>query len=56
MKVVLILLLFILSIDTKVLDKVSLQLQWKHQFDFAGYYMAKEKDFYKDGALLVITN
>ena len=29
-------------------EKVSLQLQWKHQFQFAGYYMAKEKGFYKD--------
>ena len=28
--------------------KVSLQLQWKHQFQFAGYYIAKEKGFYKD--------
>jgi polar amino acid transport system substrate-binding protein len=30
------------------LEKVSLQLQWKHQFQFAGYYIAKEKGFYKD--------
>ncbi len=30
------------------LDKVSLQLQWKHQFEFAGFYMAKEKGFYKN--------
>ena len=29
-------------------QKVSLQLQWKHQFEFAGYYMAKEKGFYTD--------
>ena len=28
--------------------KVSLQLLWKHQFEFAGFYMAKEKGFYKD--------
>ncbi|MDC0933852.1 ABC transporter substrate-binding protein, partial [Arcobacteraceae bacterium] len=27
---------------------VTLQLQWKHQFQFAGYYMAKEKGFYDD--------
>ncbi len=25
------------------LKKVSLQLQWKHQFEFAGFYAAKEK-------------
>lgn len=31
------------------LDKeISLVLPWKHQFQFAGYYMAKEKGFYKE--------
>ncbi|QDF28390.1 diguanylate cyclase [Halarcobacter anaerophilus] len=30
------------------LKKVTLQLQWKHQFEFAGFYMAKEKGFYED--------
>jgi len=29
-------------------EKISLQLQWLDQFQFAGYYMAKEKGFYKD--------
>lgn len=29
-------------------QKVSLQLLWKHQFEFAGFYVAKEKGFYKD--------
>ena len=33
------------------LEKVSLQLQWKHQFEFAGFYAAKEKGFYKDAGL-----
>jgi len=28
--------------------KVSVQLLWKHQFEFAGFYMAKEKGYYKD--------
>lgn len=32
----------------KPLEKVSLQLQWLDQFQFAGYYMAKEKGFYAD--------
>ncbi len=32
-------------------EKVSLQLQWKHQFQFAGFYIAKEKGFYKDVGL-----
>ncbi len=33
------------------LDKVSLQLKWKHQFQFAGYYAALEKGFYRDAGL-----
>ena len=30
------------------LEKVSLQLHWKQQFEFAGYFIAKEKGFFKD--------
>ena len=37
--------------ETQKLEKVSLQLQWLDQFQFAGYYMAKEKGFYKDVGL-----
>ena len=33
------------------LKKVSIQLLWKHQFEFAAYYIAKEKGFYKDVGL-----
>ena len=36
------------------LEKVSLQLQWKHQFEFAGFYIAKEKGFYNDVGLDVV--
>lgn len=32
-------------------EKVSLQLLWKHQFQFAGYYMAIEKGFYAEEGL-----
>lgn len=32
----------------KPMQRVSLQLQWLDQFQFAGYYMAKEKGFYSD--------
>ena len=50
-----ILLLFILSsvvlAEEKNLEKITLQLQWKHQFEFAGFYMAKEKGFYEDVGL-----
>ncbi len=34
-----------------ILDKVSLKLKWKHQFQFAGYYAALEKGFYQDSGL-----
>ena len=30
------------------LKKVSIQLEWKHQFEFAGIYAAKQKGYYKD--------
>ena len=33
------------------LDKVTLQLHWYHQFQFAGYYMANEKGFYEDAGI-----
>ena len=32
----------------KPLKTIDLQLKWRHQFQFAGYYMAKEKGFYRD--------
>ena len=32
-------------------EQISIQLQWKHQFQFAGYYIAKEKGFYSDEGL-----
>ncbi|MEA3228633.1 MAG: ABC transporter substrate-binding protein [Campylobacterota bacterium] len=34
-------------------EKVSLQLLWKHQFEFAGFYIAKERGFYTDLGLEV---
>lgn len=32
-------------------SNVTLQLKWYHQFQFAGYYAAKEKGFYKEAGL-----
>ncbi len=32
----------------KANENLSLQLLWKNQFEFAGFYIAKEKGFYKD--------
>jgi len=31
--------------------KVTLELKWLHQFQFAGFYMAKEKGFYREAGL-----
>ncbi len=32
-------------------DTINVRLLWKHQFQFAGYYMAKEKGFYAEEGL-----
>lgn len=34
-------------------QKVKLQLKWKHQFQFAGYYAAIEKGYYRDAGMEV---
>jgi len=41
------------SAAAPALTKVTLQLKWKHQFQFAGYYMALEKGLYKEAGLEV---
>ena len=35
------------------LEHVTLQLKWKHQFQFAGYYAAIEKGYYRDAGFEV---
>jgi len=37
-------------------DQVTLQLKWKHQFQFSGYYAAIEQGFYRDAGLEVTFN
>ncbi|MFS2005039.1 PAS domain S-box protein [Duganella sp. CT11-25] len=32
-------------------EKVSLQLKWRHQFQFAGYYAAQDQGYYRDAGL-----
>ena len=32
-------------------ERVTLQLKWQHQFQFAGYYAALEKGYYRDNGL-----
>ncbi len=47
MKKYIILLFFIVFAYANNLKKVSVQLQWKNQFEYAGFYIAKEKGYYK---------
>ena len=42
-----------LSSNIFALEKVSLALEWKYQFQFAGYIAAKEKGFYRDAGFEV---
>ena len=44
-------LLLLLICNLFASERVSLQLKWKNSFQFAGFYMAKEKGFYKDVGL-----
>ena len=37
--------------EGKSLDRVTLQLKWNHAFQFAGYYAAKEKGYYREAGL-----
>lgn len=46
--------LLVLTSSLFALEKVSVQLKWHHQFQFAGYYAALEKGFYKAEGLDVI--
>ncbi len=50
--IILIIPLKVYSSDT-TLTQVKLQLKWKHQFQFAGYYAAIEKGYYKNVGLEV---
>ena len=40
--------LVVTTLFAQPLQKVSVQLNWKYQFEFAGYIVAKEKGYYKD--------
>lgn len=43
--------LCLFSLNARALEPVSLELRWFHQFQFAGYYAALEKGFYRDAGL-----
>ena len=48
-KLFLLVLIFTFSVWAK--ETVTLQLPWMHQFQFAGYYIAKEKGYYNQAGL-----
>jgi len=50
-KAILIFFIFITTLHSNQRDKVTLQLDWLHQFQFAGYYVAKENNYYKHNNL-----
>jgi diguanylate cyclase (GGDEF)-like protein/PAS domain S-box-containing protein len=38
---------------SSALEDITLQLKWRHQFQFAGYYAAQEQGYYRDEGLNV---
>ncbi len=51
MRLLSVLLLLSLTCGANAQEKVRLQLKWRHAFQFAGYYAALEKGYYKDAGL-----
>jgi two-component system sensor histidine kinase EvgS len=47
----LLLLNFAIANEPEQNEKITLQLHWKYQFEFAGFIAAKEKGFYRDEGL-----
>jgi ABC-type nitrate/sulfonate/bicarbonate transport system substrate-binding protein len=43
--------LLLMSLSSLANDKITLQLKWTHQFQFAGYYAAKAQGFYQKAGL-----
>ena len=43
--------LFVNTLHAKEFKQITLQASWFEQFQFAGYYMAKEKGFYNEAGL-----
>lgn len=48
---ILILLCCCLATSAMATEQVRLQLKWRHQFQFAGYYAAEEKGYYREAGL-----
>ncbi|MGE0738748.1 diguanylate cyclase [Sulfurimonas sp.] len=51
MKIALLAFLFTLSLFAQELERVTLQLDWKFQFENVGFIMAQEKGFYKEAGV-----
>ncbi len=51
MKYIFFIIILCTCLFSQKLEKIKLQLQWKHQFEFAGFYIAKEKGFYEEEGL-----
>jgi PAS domain S-box-containing protein len=50
-KIVLILMVLFYSVLSFSMEKIKVQFKWKHQFQFAGYYAAKENGYYKKNGM-----
>ncbi|MFC3913262.1 diguanylate cyclase [Pseudaeromonas sharmana] len=48
---VMLLLCLLIALPAAALEPVTVQLKWTHQFQFAGYYMALHKGFYRQAGL-----
>lgn len=48
------LLAIVFSLASRAEDQIVVQLKWKHQFQFAGYYAAIEKGYYAQKGLRVV--
>ena len=51
MRIIFLILFSIIFLHSKELESITLQLQWKHQYEFAGFYAAKELGFYDEVGL-----
>ena len=50
-KFILFLIIYIFTVQTQANEKITLYLDWLNQFQFAGYYVAKEKGYYNNFGL-----
>ncbi|WP_422237046.1 diguanylate cyclase [Sulfuricurvum sp.] len=50
-RILVLLMSVITMLNAAALEKVSVQFDWKYQFEYAGYIAAKEKGFYRDAGL-----